>query len=105
VKFHFPTDSQETDYVRYVPEVPAMIEATVCMWVETTDYASSTCIMSYDVDNEWNLWFRPEDNKFRSHLNNIFYDFTIDPLPFTGLVQINYKFVYGLCCLKNLDYY
>ena len=50
ITFHLPRDNQISDYIRYRNYVPRMPSATVCAWIETTDFDDDVnMVASYAV--------------------------------------------------------
>ena len=53
--FHFPRDNQTEDYVGYSLDFPQMNDGTVCLWIDSKDFAYSVPI-SYSVNGENHEW-------------------------------------------------
>ena len=55
ITFHLPRDNQIQDYIRYRNYVPRMPSATVCTWIETTDFDDDVnTIASYATSRSMN---------------------------------------------------
>jgi len=81
VTFHLERDNQTSDYVQHWLYVPSMDEATICGWIETSDYNKHATIWSYAVTGNANEWFMAilNPSTFRITRNGIF-DYNIPPL-------------------------
>ena len=90
ITLHLPRDNQVSDYIRYRNYVPRMSSATVCAWIETTDFDDdvntiASYATSYHMNNAYLLGIDSEI-RVRNHIMGPMFVTAVPPLNLRGKV-------------------
>ena len=91
ITFHLPYDNQVSDYIRYRNYVPRMPSATVCAWIETTDFDDdvntiASYATSYRMNNAYLLGILT-NTRVRNHIMGPVFETNVPQLNFTDKVN------------------